>query len=74
MSGIFGADQDFHRVLKYVELKGDEPSAYEDGLTVLYGHIQAGEKAYHDYNRQFRGMIASSMRRMASGEWRNWNG
>lgn len=64
-----GNDMDFQRVLKYLEIKGDDPSAYEDGLAVLYGHIQAGEREYHDYNKQFRGKITAAMRRMANGEW-----
>ena len=66
---VMGNDRDFQRVLKYVEIKGDDPSAYEDGLAVLYGHIRVGEKEYHDYNKQFRSRITAAMRRMAGGEW-----
>ena len=66
---VMGNDRDFQRVLKYVEIKGDDPSAYEDGLAVLYGHTRSGEKEYHDYNKQFRSRITAAMRRMADGEW-----
>lgn len=61
--------RDFRRVLKYVEMKGDDPSAYEDGLAILYGHVRDGEKEYHDYNKQFRSRIMAAMRRAAGGEF-----
>lgn len=62
-------DHDYRRILKYLHIKGDDPLAFEDGLAVLYGHIQKGEKVYHEYNKEFRKMISAAMRRMAGGEF-----
>lgn len=59
------ADRDYHRILKYIEIKRGEPSAYEDGLAVIYGHIQGGEKDWHGYNREFRKLITGQMRKTA---------
>lgn len=59
-------DRDYDRVLRYVAVKGGEPSAYEDGLAVLWEHIQGGEKQYHAYNKEFRRLITSDMRRYAA--------
>ena len=58
-------DREYQRILKYIEIKGGEPSAYEDGLAVIYGHIQGGEKDWHGYNREFRKMITGQMRKTA---------
>ena len=62
-------DHDYRRILKYLHIKGDDPLAFEDGLAVLYGHIQKGEKVYHEYNKAFRKMVSAAMRRMAGGEF-----
>lgn len=59
-------DQDYDRVLRYVAVKGGEPSAYEDGLAVLWEHIQGGETQYHAHNKEFRRLITSDMRRYAA--------
>lgn len=58
-------DLEYQRILKYIEIKGGEPSAYEDGLAVIYGHIQGGEKDWHGYNREFRKLITGQMRKTA---------
>ena len=58
-------DRGYQRILKYIEIKGGEPSAYEDGLAVIYGHIQGGEKDWHGYNREFRKLITGQMRKTA---------
>lgn len=58
-------DREYQRILKYIEIKGGEPSAYEDGLAVIYGHIQGGEKDWHGYNREFRKLITGQMRKTA---------
>lgn len=59
------SDREYQRILKYIEIKGGDPSAYEDGLAVIYGHIQGGEKDWHGYNREFRKLITGQMRRTA---------
>ena len=58
-------DREYQRILKYIEIKGGEPSAYEDGLAVIYGHIQGGERDWHGYNREFRKLITGQMRKTA---------
>lgn len=58
-------DRDYRRVLKYIELKQSDAAAYEDGLAILYEHIQAGEKEYHGYNKEFRKLITAEMRKAA---------
>lgn len=59
-------DRDYDRVLRYVAVKGGEPSAYEDGLAVLWEHIQGGDTEYHQHNKELRRLITSDMRRYAA--------
>ena len=58
---------DYERVLKYLDLKPHDPSAYRDGLSVIYDHIQRGESEYHAYNRTLRERIATEIRTRADG-------
>lgn len=58
-------DREYGQVLRYIERKGGEASAYEDGLAILYGHITAGEEEWRGHNREFRRMISGEMRRSA---------
>lgn len=61
-------DRDYQRVLKYVELKKNDPAAFEDGLAIIYDHIRNGDDEYHGYNKEFRKKIVAAMREDGA-EW-----
>lgn len=59
---------DYERVLRYVAKTPDDPIVYEDGLAIIYDHIQKGEKEWHERNKEFRKEITGTIRRLADGD------
>lgn len=57
---------EYDRILRYIDLKRYDASAYTDGMAVIYGHIKRGEAEWHGKNRAFRDMIIKDMREMAA--------
>lgn len=56
-------DVSFEKIKRYIAMKPDDPKAYEDGLAVIYGHTQAGDKEFYAHNKEFRKDIVAAMRR-----------
>lgn len=51
------------KVLRYIDQHPDDPSAYHDGLSVIYQNIQRGDGTYHDVNKAFRAKVEGAIRR-----------
>lgn len=56
---------ELERIERYVDRYPDDPSAYNDAVSVFKGHIDAGETDWHGHNREFRKRIAKAVRRLA---------
>lgn len=60
-----GRDAEIRNALDWIRRKPDDAVAYDDVITMMVEHVKAGETEWHGENKKFRGVIESSMRRMA---------
>lgn len=60
-------DREIRTALQWLERRPDDPQIYEDVLTMMYGHMQAGEDGWHQHNKAFRDEINRAVRRVAAG-------
>ena len=53
------------RIRRYIESRGDDPSAYADGVAVAYDGIMRGDEGLRAENKWIRKKISEAMRRNA---------
>ena len=58
-----GGDVAIRNALRYIEAHPDEPEAYNDIVTMMYGHVRDGDTDWHKRNAAFRNEIIAAMRR-----------
>lgn len=57
-------DREYERVMRYVDMYPDDPSAYNAGFDVMYDHVRSGDKEYIGHNKALRAKLISAMQRM----------
>lgn len=60
---------ELERIERYVEQHPGDPSVYMDAVAIFKGHTEAGEREWHDVNREFRKRISAAVRANA-GDFR----